>query len=102
MVAITMSPAPRSQRVPVTKKSRPAATAPTPANPPNSRAGRGERSVIAPTKIRKIAETIVAKVIVNGASEPGAMGMPSSCRLVAQSRSVSWPGQAAALAMVVM
>ena len=56
---------------------------------------------MAPTKIRAIAETIVATVTVNGASDPGEMPSPRICRLVRQTSPSARSGQAALSATAV-
>ena len=59
---------------------------PTHANSPSSRAGRRDRSAIAPTTMRTSAETIVARVTVYGAIEPGSRGAVSTSTTAATAR----------------
>ncbi len=58
------STTPSCQFVPVTRNIKLAAIAPTQAKPPKSLVGWLDRSAMAPTKMRKIAEMIVETVAV--------------------------------------
>jgi hypothetical protein len=70
--------APNRQLLP-TRKNRPAAAAePTQANRPRSRAGRCDRSAMAPTMMSSSADMMVAAVTVYGAIDPGSRGAVST------------------------
>ena len=78
--------APKRQLVP-TRKNRPIVAAdPTQANSPSSRAGRRDRSAIAPMTMRISAEAIVARVTVYGAMDPGSRGAVSTSTTAASAR----------------
>ena len=62
--ATIMSPTPSCQLLPTRKNMKQAASEPAHAKAPSSLAGRGERSAMAPTKMRTIAERMVAAVTV--------------------------------------
>lgn len=64
MFATMKSTTPSCQLLPVMRNISDAAAAPVQANAPKRRVGAGERSAMAPTKMRKIAEMIVEKVAV--------------------------------------
>ena len=62
--AMISSSTPSAQLVPVTRNIAEAASDPTQAKPAKSLVGWVVRSAIAPTKMRKMAETIVDTVMV--------------------------------------
>ncbi len=59
-----ISTTPSCQLLPLTKNISVAASEPSQAKPPSSRAGLGDRSAMAPTKMSTIAEMMVAAVAV--------------------------------------
>ena len=78
-----------------------AAVAPIAADAASQFWGLAERSANAPTRIRRTAETSVAKVAVYGWREPGATGMPRTFRLAVHCRPSGSAGQAALVARLV-
>ena len=98
MLATNSSRTPSCQFVPLTRNSAEAATAPVQANPANSFVGWALRSAMPPTKMRKIAETIVVAVTVNGTSDPGRTARPRMGSGVGHCSPEGSPGQAASVA----
>src|SRR5699024_4488453 len=74
-VAMTSSMTPSCQLEPATNTMHAAAVAPTQAKPAITCRLRAVRSTSAPMMGNKMADTLVAKVTVYGASDPAAMGM---------------------------
>ena len=80
MFATNNSRMPSCQFVPLTRNSAAAATAPVHGEPGEQLRRVRLRSAMPPTKMRKIAETMVVAVTVNGTSDPGRMARPKTGR----------------------